>query len=259
MNEINKINDLNEDIKKNQPSILKVLFFVICSSLIISLSFIFYGSDKYINNLENQIQVKDSLIQSLTEKDSIYNKVFSIKCNSDGTKYSYTIRERNGKIVRYDELLNENDSITGKLNDLETKSIKKQSILESDRDALLKDRKSLVKNYAEVITDYNKLVEKSNNQIKLIDKYRKDFFLKSDSLSTYKIVYSLIQRNYNIQFKIKNEGSTERISIYAEHLDSAIVLFPYYKHKITNYSQKDGVINSTVIIDEKQNKKKKMK
>jgi hypothetical protein len=112
------------------------------------------------NDLKNRIS-------NLLWTDSIFNQIISVEINPVSKSKSISLQHRNGKIVKYNELSSEVDSLNHELRILKSK-------------------------------------------------------------------LSLIQSNYSIIFKETNNG----ISIHADKIDSALLLLPYYRDKLSYDSQK---------------------
>jgi hypothetical protein len=106
-------------------------------------------------------------MSNLLWTDSIFNQIISVEINPVSKSNSISLQYRNGKIVKYNELSSEVDSLNQELRILKSK-------------------------------------------------------------------LSLIQSNYSIIFKETNNG----ISIHADKIDSALLLLPYYRDKLSYDSQK---------------------
>ena len=79
--------------------------------LLLILLFAYLGVSSYYNiDLQEQIDKRDSLIEQLTQRDTILNKIIEIKYDSISETISYSYRIKNGKVLKYNELSVELDS-----------------------------------------------------------------------------------------------------------------------------------------------------
>lgn len=225
--------------KKNRINIWEVLLLAIFLGIGISFVFSVYYNDK----LEGQLRERDALIDRLMKKDSLLNKVFELEYDSTGS-YSYTTIVRDGRILKYNEIYNSLDSITNKYYELENKNNRTQTELINDYNKLIQE---LQKN----IDDYNVLVQKTNSQQKEIVSLKNKLNNKSDSIWIFKTISDMSRSQYGIMYHIKKENKQLKVSIEADRVDSALTLFPHYRHKIKKIERKGNMIESTIILDEK--------
>lgn len=179
----------------------------VTSLFLLLLILIALGVSLYYNEtLQEQVNKRDIIIEKLTQ-DSILNKIMNIKYDSISKSTSYSYRTRNGKLLKYDELANELDK---------SKEDNKQ------------DRNELITEYNSLVNRYNKLVESQSE-------LNNNFNQVADSLYSFKIVLQLIQSNYHIDFVIDRNGNgkIEEVSLKADKLDSALVLLPYFRDRLT--------------------------
>ena len=148
----------------------KEFYFATLLILVVLLFLIFFTflTSKENENLQYDNIEKTNIINKLQWTDSLFNQIMNVQYDSLENKNSRSVsyRIRDGEIVKYDELVDENDE------------------LRKERDIL---------------------------NLKL----------------------NLIQKNYNITF----EESEKRIIIHAEKIDSALLLFPYYKDNLKYNSE----------------------
>lgn len=217
------------DIKSKIGKITSLLFWLI---VIIALGVSLY----YNNSLQEHIYERDALIEKLTQRDSILNKIMDFEYDSIAGTSSYTYRVRDGKVVKYNTLAKELDESKEDYNEViqrHSEIIEKNkqneenynSLYES-MNALYKDHNDLVKKYNELVGDYNKNIKGNNENLRNLNVVR-------DSLSSFKTIVRLTQSNYGITYNIQRENNTKTISINAEKLDSALVLLPYFRNRLT--------------------------
>lgn len=208
----------------------------VTSSFLLLLILISLGVSLYYNmTLQEQINKRDFLIEKLTQRDSILNKIMNIKYDSISKSISYSYRTRDGKILKYNELSVELDK---SLEDYNKIAEKHKSIVDqnnqniNDYNSLSKSFNSLTQDHTKLIEKYNSLVGEYNELAERKTKLSNSFNQVTDSLSSFKTVIKLIQSNYPIDFKINQDGTIKEISIKAEQLDSALILLPYFRNRL---------------------------
>lgn len=213
-------------------SVFALLFFVLfCGSI-----FTNYKLVTYLNEYEEQIERQDSMISSLTFSNDLVNEFFDINEDSVTHTTTYTLKEskrtkeiehvteyatptyiRNGKEMSSDELV------------ASIKAIDKKSVEEIQE---------LVGQYNTLVHDYNELGRKYQTM--------------HDSASIRDAALKLIKRNYDIDFVSNMDGDMRTVKILGSKADSAFLLLPYYRHKLT-YDPK----NSAWIIEYEKKVSKK--
>lgn len=202
-------------------SIIFFLTTVAIVSLILLLILYNYNSE-----LENQISHKDNLISKSVERDSLLIQ--------KTREYAETIE----KYVNNCEF-----SIDGKkISPTEVVKIANKAMKENQR---LKDSltyfKSLSTKQSEVYpAEYSKL----------INKYR-------DSLEIYKWKSELVRKDFGIIYDIKRNGNKMTSKRSSKKVDSALALFPYYKHKLS--VDKDGYFEIETDREYRRNKRNEEK
>lgn len=236
-----------EEKKKNRISIWEVLLLAIFFGVGVSFVFSMYYNDK----LETQLKERDVLIERLMKKDSLLNTVFELKYDSTGS-YSYTTRTKNGRVVKYNELTKEIDSLMAANRNIEYDKDYKINNLSKSIDGIHESKN-------EIIEQYNALVNKSNEYAEELNVISKKLRLKQDSLSILKSVVRISNRVYGIVYHVTENKGNRKISIESNRIDSALVLFPYYKHKIKKIEITDSTITSVVDTEnlDVNNKKRK--
>jgi hypothetical protein len=182
-----------------------IIFFLTTLSIVtMALLLILYN---YNTQLENQISLKDELISESIERDSVLIK--------KTREYSEIIE----KYVNNCEFTVDGKKISAtKLVKIANKTITENQKLKDS----LKYFKLLSIKQPEVYSEkYNKL----------INKYK-------DSLSIYKWKADLVKKDFGIFYNVKRKGNKLTSERYSKKVDSALVLLPYYKHKLS--VDKDG-------------------
>lgn len=80
---------------------------ITASAILISILLAFGLSVYYNITLQDQLTERDYTINTLTLKNSILDKVFTVKYDSTSGVYHYTTTIRGDSILRYDEISNE--------------------------------------------------------------------------------------------------------------------------------------------------------
>lgn len=182
--------------------ILFVVFVIITSSA-------FYLQHGYVTELKKQIIDRDSTIAKYETNDSIYN--LRLKQYTDTVeKYISPNFTYGDKKISTDELLKiANNSIN------EAYILKHQ--LNSARDS--------VNIYMEIVDD----LEKRANQ--KLNKYQDSAFIYGG--------YVGLAKRYGFKFSHKKNGNNYTFFVKAEQVDSALILLPYFRDRLT-YNSKKG-------------------
>jgi len=208
----------------------------VTSLFLLILILIALGVSLYYNKtLQQQVNKRDILIENLTNRDSILNKIMDFKYDSITKTSTYSYRVREGKVLKYnilaeelDKTRNDYDSISEKHN----KIIDKNNQNINDYNSLSESFNSLNKEHNDLIQKYGLLADRFNEMIEKQKKMNNNFNQVSDSLSSFKTVLQLIQSNYPISFNINRNGNIKNISIKAAPLDSALILLPYFRDRL---------------------------
>ena len=180
----------------------------------------------YNSELENQISNKDNQISKSIERDSLLIQ--------KTREYAETIE----KYVNNCEF-----SIDGKkISPTEVVKLANKTMRENQK---LKD--SL--NYFKLLsTQQSEVYPKEYN--KLISKYR-------DSLEIYKWKSELVRKDFGIIYNIQRNGNKMTSKRNSKKIDSALALFPYYKHKLS--IDKDGYFEIKTDKEYRRNKRNEEK
>jgi predicted nuclease with TOPRIM domain len=222
--ENSKSNNIKERIGKVTSLFLLLL-------ILISLGVSLY----YNETLQQQINERDILLEKLTRRDSILNKIMDFRYDSIEQTSTYSYRVRDGKVLKYNTLAEEFDksrndynAISEKHNEIideNNQNINDYNSLAANFDSLNKEHNDLMKKYSLLASKYNAMIEKQTE----LNNY---FNQVTDSLSSFKSVVHLIQLNYPVNFNIDRNGNIKKVRIKAEQLDSALILLPYFRDRL---------------------------
>lgn len=182
-----------------------IIFFLTTFSIVsMILLLILYN---YNTELENQITQKDRLISKSVERDSLlinktreYSQIIEKYVNN----CEFTINGKEISASKLVKIANETNIENEKLKD----SLRYFKLLSKEQPKVYS-------------SEYNKI----------INEYK-------DSLSIYKWKAELVKKDFGIVYKVKRKGNKLISERYSKKVDSALVLFPYYKHKLS--IDKDG-------------------
>lgn len=212
----------------------------------------------YVKELENQVAKKSELIEQSEKSDSLLiekTKEYADQINEyvqdcnfyiDGKKVSQqeVIRIANKTL---DENLKLRDSIQ-KLKFVIQTTKKNYGIsykVEKNGDTLYASRNATKIDTALAYLPQIKIQQKRIIQL-------------SDSLEIYKWQAELVKENYGISYKIKREGNTLTSTRNSStKLDSALVLYKYYKHRLSKDKNGDWIIETDKEYRKMEKEKKK--
>lgn len=203
----------------------------------------------YNITMQQEIHHRDQLIEKLLWSDSTLNKIMEIEYDSLTGQRSFAYKVSNGKPVKYNQLSEELDSIT-----IEAANyIEKYSHQIDEKEQVIANYNLLVEKYNTLVAGYNNL-KNSNATLKeevenmtskynnLVDKYNdnnEQLMILQDSIRIHDGLINLITKNYSIEYSIKSRRDFKTINIKSPKLDSALMVYQFYKHKLT-YSPKDS-------------------
>lgn len=203
--------------KYSLPSIMAILFFVLfCGSAFINFKLV-----SYLNEYDEQLEKQDSMIRRLTFSSDLVKEYFDIEEDTVAHTTTYSLKEskrtkETEHITKYVEHTFVRDGKEMTTSELVA------SINATDQESVEAVR-SLVSKYNTLVHDYNQLREK--------------YITTKDSLVIQEIALGLIKRNYAIDYNTNLKGETRTIQVMGEKVDSALLLLPYYRHKL-NYDPK---------------------
>lgn len=207
-------------ILRSLPSIAIVIVFMgsVCAN---------YISYNYIEELEKQIDKRDSLINKLTVSNKLVEEYFNVSEDSITKKTIYTLKdEKKDKIIqtkteyRRERVVEKTSFRRGD----NTYTPEEFLSLVRDGDSVWQDKiMSIVEKYKSLAKGYNKLIEENKNL--------------HDSLVWQKMALGLIKRNYDIDYSFWLDKGVYHVKLASDKADSAFILFPYFKHKM-GYDEK---------------------
>lgn len=182
--------------------ILLVIFVIIASTVI-------YLQYDYVTELKKQIIDRDSTITKYETNDSIYNS--RLKQYTDTVeKYISPSFTYGDKKISTDELLKITNS-----------SMKEIGVLKHQLNSV----RDSVEAYMSAMDNFGK---KANQ---MLYKYQDSAFIYRG--------YVKIAERYGFKFYHKKDGDNYTFSVKAEQVDSALILLPYFRDRLT-YNSKKG-------------------
>ena len=202
-----------ENKRYKLSSVLALFFFVLfCGSV-----FLNYKLAGYLDEYDEQVERQDSMIQRLSFSNELVKEYFDIEEDSVTHVTTYSLKEdkrdkttehitkyiepefvREGKRMTPDELV--------------------ASINASDQESV-EALRTLVDKYNTLVHDYNELGKKA----KAI----------SDTVVIQGMALKLIKRNYGIDYSSSLNGDIRTVHVQGNKVDSALMLLPYYRQKLT--------------------------
>lgn len=180
-----------------------------------------------IDNLKYEIKLNDSLsdykIKKYIKIIETNNYKFDSLNNSKNSVRGFNI---GNKSISIDELLN-----------IANKALEENSRLRNEvaNDSLI--LKKIEENHGiKTYRDSNgKIVIQSSSQSKndqLENSQNEKIIKLSNELDEKIFILNNLQKKYNFKYDVKTEKDKIKSTIYVSKLDSALWLYPYYKHKI---------------------------
>ena len=194
-------------------SVLAVLFFVLfCGS-----AFLNYKLAGYLDEYDEQVERQDSMIKKLSFSNELVKEYFDIEEDTVAhvTTYSLKKDKQNKKTERVTKYIEPEFIRDGKK--LTSEELV-ASINASEHESVEAIR-SLVDKYNTLVHDYNELGEKAR--------------AISDTVVIQGMALNLIKRNYGIDYISNKNGDTRSVRVRGDKVDSALILLPYYRHKLS--------------------------
>lgn len=215
-------NSLFSRIYNNLPKLL--LFVSIIASLIANIVCI-----RYIDELETQIEQRDSIISKLTFSNDLVKEYFDIVEDTVTQQTLYTLKdEKKTKVIQTETEYVDNPVM------VKTQFIRGDKVLSTDEllsivnngdSVYIEKIASLSKQYNSLVNEYN-VLQKETRSLK-------------DTVIFQGMALGLIKRNFDIDYIGNLEGNTYHITLESSKADSAFMLFPYFKHKL-KYDEKNN-------------------
>lgn len=195
-----------------------IIFVLLCGSL-----FTNYKLSTYLNEYEEQIERQDSMIRCLTFSNDLVKEFFDISEDTITHTTTYTLKEskRTKEIVHETEYATPAYVRNGK--EMSSDEIV-TSIITSGKKSV-EEIKELADQYNALVNDYNELGRR--------------FQSIHDSASVRDAALKLIKRNYDIDYSSNLDGEMRTVRVWGSKADSALLLLPYYRHKLS-YDPKTG-------------------
>lgn len=194
----------------------------------------------YISKLEEQIIERDNLIQELTISEDLVKEYFNVEYDSISNTKSYILKD--SKKTRVIEIEKENHYI---------KEYIEPQFKKGDKTLSSAD---LVKEYNKKDSLYNQLLSQYYNECNDKNSIKK-------KMSIYVKILDMIEHNYGISYNIKTENKDSIIIytynlVHTERVDSALMLLPYYNHKLKRENDSVWTIKTPIQWNVKNKKKK---
>jgi hypothetical protein len=97
---------------------------------------------------------------------------------------------------------------------------------------------------------YNDLIDENNSLIDSINACYKNEAILKDSLWTQNKILELIKKNYGINYRVTSEGNSRYFIKTPSTADTAILVFPYFREKVSFDSISKKLIITDKIIRE---------
>ena len=206
-----------ENKKYKLSSVLALLFFgLFCGSALLN-----YKLAGYLDEYDEQVERQDSMIRKLSFSNDLVKEYFDIEEDSVTHAITYSLKE------------NKKDKEIERITERVTKYVEQEFIRDGKKmsseeliasinasdNKTLEALKELAGKYKTLVNDYNELV--------------KQFNTKSDSVVIQGMALGLIKRNYGIDYTSNLNGDMRTVHIQGNKVDSALMLLPYYRHKLT--------------------------
>lgn len=195
-------------------SVLALLFFVLfCGSV-----FLNYKLAGYLDEYDEQVERQDSMIQKLSFSNELVKEYFDIKEDSITHSTTYSLKENKKEIKRVTEHVTKY---------VEPKFVRDGKKMSSDELVVAinaRDKES-VETIRNLANEYNTLVHDYNE-------LAQNMKMKSDTVVIQGMALDLIKRNYGIDYSSSLNGDVRTVHIQGNKVDSALILLPYYRHKL---------------------------
>lgn len=187
-----------------------------------------YVSVTYIEEMEKQIEERDSIIQKLTFSNELVKEYFDVITDSLDNEKRYVLKEEKRTRIVQKNIIKEVERR------IEIESLFKHNGQTITTDELIElintnDREknehlqSISQRYNTLVNDYNMLLHKYNSTC--------------DTLEYQRMTLGLIKKSYDIGYDWSKDGGYLKVHLQSQKADSAFALFPYYKKKL-NYNGK---------------------
>lgn len=217
-------------------SIALLLFLVISTSLYIEKS----ESYDYLNKVTSD--KNDSIVKTANHKYKEIleiNKKLQEKYNRPGGNQDIDGVSYNNKKISLEDLIELSNSLLQENSKLQQRIQNDSVLLRNHRDMFNQiEKRNLAKIKSDngFITEISYELNKSDSLYKIINQ------IKSD-LESKKVALRIIKNNYDIDFSEYTKDGKDYIKLIStERIDSALWVYPYYKHKIKTNRKGETVI-----------------
>ena len=240
------MNDL-EKFTSEQKQMMKVLRPIILVMFVLMVLFgaLFGDYAFYSMQLEKSIEDKNNIIRRYQYQDSIYSVLLDM---NDSTRYiSYRIR--NGKPVTYHQLEHQYDSLQTRYYDLLYENAEKQDVLELLQQLYPYELKSK----DGTLTVYGPNYKEQLREISAREDSLKRLCTQCQYENrVYKAKLDLITNRYPIMVK----QDSNSVSVSSPRIDSALMLLPYYRDKLTYDAESKAwsivTVREKVVVTERE-------
>ena len=192
--------------------------------VITGLFFVVSSGYSYIDELEQQISERDSLIDKMAFSDALVKEYFDVRYDTTTNHIVYTLKTFDQKPIEiaYKNGIEEFQVDNGIL--LPKEIVERYNILVGKYSRLVDDYNNLAKNYNKLIKDYNQLVDVANRQA--------DVKWYNEAL---KSALELIYQRYDIICDVKMDEECDKYVVSlssCDKVDSALRLYPYFKDNL---------------------------
>lgn len=202
-----------ENRKYKLVSVLALLFFVLfCGSV-----FLNYKLASYLDEYDEQVERQDSMIRRLTFSNDLVKEYFDISEDTATHTTTYSLKES--------KRIKETTHVTKYVDHVFVKDGKEMSSKELITSINAIDRES-VEAIKKLTEDYNSLVHEYNDLARKCHAARDTMAIQGSALK-------LIKRNYDIDYTSDLSGDMRTVKLIADKADSAFILLPYYRHKLS--------------------------
>lgn len=204
-----------ENKKYKLSSVLALFFFVLfCGS-----TFLNYKLSGYLDEYDEQVERQDSMIRKLSFSNDLVKEYFDIEEDSITHNTTYSLKENKKEIEKVTERVTKYVEPEFVRNGKKISSEELVAAINAKDKESVEAINSLANKYNTLVQDYNDLAKKMK--------------MKSDTVDIQSMALGLIKRNYGIDYTSTLNGDTRTVHVQGNKVDSALMLLPYYRHKLT--------------------------
>ena len=201
--------------KYKLSSVSVFLFFVLfCGSV-----FLNYKLAGYLDEYDEQVERQDSMIRKLSFSNDLVKEYFDIEEDSITHNTTYSLKENKKEIEKVTERVTKYVEPEFVRNGKKISSEELVAAINAKDNESVEAINSLANKYNTLVQDYNNLAKKMK--------------MKSDTVDIQSMALGLIKRNYGIDYTSTLNGDTRTVHVQGNKVDSALMLLPYYRQKLT--------------------------